>query len=133
MEQWKEIMTSANCAYQEGREPEAEKLYKSACQRVSGLLTHCEDREAAVAMLSVSHQNLADLYFRQGRYDDALSAYSTLLGQLVQLSGEDSVHSPFAVPALEKVRAELSREVQARNLALPEDNPDLEPVRELIT
>lgn len=133
MEQWKEIMTSANRAYEGGREVEAEELYKAACQRATFLLTQCEDREAAVAMLSVSNQNLADLYFRQGRCDEALTAYGKLLRHLEQLSQEEGVHSQFAAPALHKVGTELSQEVRARKLVVPEDHPDLEPVRDLIT
>lgn len=133
MEQWKEIMTSANRAYEDGREVEAEELYKAACQRATFLLTQCEDREAAVAMLSVSHQNLADLYFQQGRCDEALTIYGRLLRRLEQLSEDEGAHSPYAGPALQKVGTEVSREVRVRNLVVPQDNPDLEPVRGLIT
>ena len=133
MEQWKEIMNAANGAYQDGRDGEAEKLYQSACQRVTQLLDQWDDHEAAVAMLSVSNQNLADLYFRQGRYDEALSVYGSLLRHLRELSQTSGGHSLFAEPALQKVGAELSQEVRARKLALPEDNPDLQPLRELIT
>ena len=134
MEQWKAIMNSANRAYQEGRESEAEQLYKSACQRVIPLLNEWDDHEAAVAMLSVSNQNLADLYFHQKRYDEALEVYGGLLRQLTDLSqgaGEKLAH--FARSALEKAGAEISQEVRTRKLKLPEDNPDLEPVRCLVS
>jgi len=136
MEQWKEIMISANHAYQEGRDSEAEQLYKSACQRVTTMLADWEDREAAVAMLSVSNQNLADLYFRQRRYDDALVVYGGLLRRLTELSLKENGNAElalFADRALKKAGAELSQEVRTRKLALPEDNPDLQQIRHMIT
>ncbi|MBN8430863.1 hypothetical protein JF535_08355 [Microbulbifer salipaludis] len=129
-------MQSANRAYQEGRESDAEQLYKSSCERVVPLLTEWKDPEAAIAMLSVSYQNLADLYFRQGRYDDALVAYAGLLRQLTDLSqsgDRDAELARFAEGALHKAGSELSQEVRMRQLALPEDNPDLAPIRSLIS
>lgn len=136
MEQWKAIMNSANRAYQEGHESKAEQLYKSACQLAIPLLSEWTDHEAAVAMLSVSNQNLADLYFRQSRYDEALVVYGGLLRQLTALSQEESGNSQlahFAGCALEKAGTELSQEVRRRELALPESNPDLEPIRSFMS
>ncbi|WP_288132754.1 hypothetical protein [Microbulbifer sp.] len=123
MEQWKAVMNAANRAYQEGQESEAEKLYQSACQLAIPLLGGWEDHEAAVAMLSVSNQNLADLYFRQSRYDEALVVYGGLLRQLTELSQQENDNSRlahFAECALQKAGTELSQEVRRRELALPE-------------
>ncbi|WP_299591460.1 hypothetical protein [uncultured Microbulbifer sp.] len=129
-------MSSANRAYQEGRESDAEQLYQSACQRAVPLLTEWQDHEAAIAMLAVSNQNLADLYFSQSRYDEALVVYGGLLRTLTELSQNkrgDSQLAHFAESALEKAGAELSQEVRRRELALPESNPDLEPIRSLMS
>ncbi|WGL15539.1 hypothetical protein PVT68_12240 [Microbulbifer bruguierae] len=128
MDQWKETVAAANCAYSEGRHADAEQLYIDAARRAAQFVSQWQDREAAVAMLSVSNQNLADLYFRQGRHPEALSTYGHLLAQLNSLrsaSDGDPELAQFAERAWRRVASELSGEVRSRKLALPEDNPGL--------
>jgi len=90
MDKWKNKITKGNSAFSDGCDSEALHYYQAACQRAEQLLPHWFDVEAVTAALVVSYQNLAELYFRQSLYIDALSAYRSLYLHLLNFSSASS-------------------------------------------
>ncbi|OUR87285.1 hypothetical protein A9Q81_26670 [Gammaproteobacteria bacterium 42_54_T18] len=122
MHKWKNKITKGNNAFSEGCDSEALYYYQAACQRAEQLLPHWFDVEAVTAALVVSYQNLAELYFRQSLYIDALSTYRSLHLHLRNFSsinpGSDSTQS-IIHRAYRRIDTELAATLKTLNLQDP--------------
>jgi hypothetical protein len=83
MDKFKSAIIDGNSAFSKRHYALAEEHYKTACDRCDQLLLNWFEAKDVVAALVVSYQNLADLYFRQYRFDEALVVYCKLNQKLL--------------------------------------------------
>ncbi len=91
MERWKSHTQAGNAAFERGDLETAERYYQQACERAEKLLDHWLEPGDAVAALVVSYHNLADLYFRQGHDQAALSSLQTVHQMLMRRLRRENV------------------------------------------
>jgi len=72
IEKWRSITTAANRAFEQNNDSEAHGYYIEARDWAEILAPHWFDVEEATVALAISYQNLADLYLRLGKQNDAL-------------------------------------------------------------
>lgn len=84
MERWKSYTQAGNAAFEAGELEAAEGHYQQARERAEKLLDLWLVPAEAVAALVVSYHNLADLYFRQGRDQAAVSSLQTVHQMLMR-------------------------------------------------
>ena len=110
MNAWERTIKQANDAFARGDEALAGRLYRSACARALLMLGPSNDFESAIIATTVSHQNLADLYFRQGDNALALRTYRTLIELLDALPTRHhwvGVHEPLML----RLRSQISTDL----------------------
>ena len=123
MDQWKHAIVKGNSAFVDHRFDTAERHYKAACDRARTLLPQWFDVEDITVAVVISFQNLADLYFQQGRFSDALDTYRQLgcLIQDYQTLNAGCHHVQFVT---ECARRRLSTEFLATVKTLAPDTSD---------
>ena len=72
MEQWKRLIDTGNCFFNEGSWVEAREQYLQALALAQVLFERWRDADTAVAAYVVSQHNLADLNLKLGHPEDAL-------------------------------------------------------------
>ncbi|WP_115717546.1 hypothetical protein [Gallaecimonas mangrovi] len=85
MDEWKQVISAANQAFGVRDFSLAERRYTQACRFLEQhLATANADKGDLIAAMVVSYANLAELYFKQQRFDVGFSQYIQLHQQLQQ-------------------------------------------------
>ena len=131
MDKWKSAITAGNQAFDQNNDSLAEEHYDLACSLSEQMVfDNLETQESTLALV-VSYQNLADLYFRQQRYAEALYAYRKLNRCLLGLYNNRLVtHKIQAIidHARRKIGTELMCLIESVRDKLPEADTVLQEI-----
>lgn len=93
MEEWKSLIERGNDLFDRKRDTEAEGAYLHAIARIEQLFDVWLVADEAVGALLASYHNLADLYARSSRYDQACEIFhkvhQRLVGALAKTTDEE--------------------------------------------
>lgn len=133
MDYWKQITIEANAAFERQDYQSARKLYTCACDRAQKLLPFWFDSHEALIVLSISYQNLADLYVRLDDAKNVFHCYQVLISRLKQFNTDTTDHEFTIKNIVNRIRTDLLLAIKNLDLAFSETDLLIQDIGQLST